>query len=253
MPDQPWPAPDSRTCGGSPRRARPTAIWPTWPRRERPTGWSWWPTTRPRDGVVWTAAWVAPPGGSLLLSVLVRPDVEPASMPLLTVAMALAVVDAAPVRHVGGPAQVAQRRGGRRGPAPQAGGHPGRVDGRRRRLDGGGGRGWASTSTGRHRCRPSSRRWPRPPPRSTSRSAPTVDREDLLVAVLRAFEDRCRLLESGGPGAGARLIEAARQRVRHPGPSGARRPGSPIGRGHRRRPGRAGRPDRGRRPRRAAT
>jgi BirA family transcriptional regulator, biotin operon repressor / biotin---[acetyl-CoA-carboxylase] ligase len=38
--------------------------------------------------------WVAPAGASLLMSVLLRPAVEPADTPLLTVAMALAIVDA---------------------------------------------------------------------------------------------------------------------------------------------------------------
>jgi len=38
--------------------------------------------------------WVAPPGASLLASVLVRPRLDPADAPLLTVAMALSVADA---------------------------------------------------------------------------------------------------------------------------------------------------------------
>ncbi len=39
-------------------------------------------------------SWVAPAGASLLLSVLVRTDIDPVDAPLLTVAMALAIVDA---------------------------------------------------------------------------------------------------------------------------------------------------------------
>jgi BirA family transcriptional regulator, biotin operon repressor / biotin---[acetyl-CoA-carboxylase] ligase len=38
--------------------------------------------------------WVAPAGASLLLSVLLRPDIDPVDAPLVTVAMALAIVDA---------------------------------------------------------------------------------------------------------------------------------------------------------------
>jgi len=44
-------------------------------------------------------SWVAPAGASLLLSVLVRPDVDPVDAPLLTVAMALAIVDAVTERN----------------------------------------------------------------------------------------------------------------------------------------------------------
>ena len=48
---------------------------------------SWWsPTTRPRAGGASTARWEAPPGSSLLVSVLLRPAPEgDASPPALTV------------------------------------------------------------------------------------------------------------------------------------------------------------------------
>lgn len=153
---------------------------------------------------------MAPPDGSLLLSVLVRPDVEPASVPLLTVAMALAVVEAARSRHVAArlkwPNDVV-------------------VDGDPPRKLAGilaesmvDARGSTAAVVGLG----VNVNWPTPLPPELEALASTatalnleagadVDREDVLVAVLRAFEDRCRLLESGGPGGCRQLIEAARQ------------------------------------------
>ncbi len=45
--------------------------------------------------------WVAPPGSSLLLSVLVRPDLDPADAPLLTVALALGLLGTQAATAVG--------------------------------------------------------------------------------------------------------------------------------------------------------
>ena len=250
MPDQPWAPPDSRTCGGSPRRARPTVMWPTWPRREHPTGWSWCADHQTAGRGRLDRAWVAPPDGSLLLSVLVRPDVEPASVPLLTVAMALAVVEAARSRHVAArlkwPNDVVVD-----------GDPPRKLAGilAESMVDAGGSTA-AVVGVGVNV------NWPTPLPPELEALASTatalnleagadVDREDVLVAVLPRLRGPMPPARIGRPRGVQAVDRSGPPGVRHPGPSGARRSGSPIGGGPRRRPGRTGGPDRGRRPRRA--
>ena len=155
-------------------------------------------------------SWVAPPGASLLLSVLVRPHLEPASVPLLTVAMALAVVDSA--RSQGVAARLKWPND-----VVVDGDPPRKLAGilAESTVDG---QGSAAVVVGVG----INVNWPTPlPPEleplaSTAtafnlEAGVTVDREDALVVLLRAFEDRCSLLESADPAGRSLLIEAARQ------------------------------------------
>ena len=64
------------------------------PGRSAPRAWWPWPTTRPPAGVGSGRSWEAPPGANLLLSVLLRPVLDPADRHLATTAVALAAVDA---------------------------------------------------------------------------------------------------------------------------------------------------------------
>jgi BirA family transcriptional regulator, biotin operon repressor / biotin---[acetyl-CoA-carboxylase] ligase len=154
--------------------------------------------------------WVAPSGASLLVSVLVRPQVEPTFVPLLTVAMALAVIDGAAGRHVAARLKWPNDVVVDADPPRKLAGilAESMVDGQ----------GSMAVVVGVG----INVNWPTPPPAelaSLTQSATalnlecgaTVSREELLVAVLAGFEERCRLLEAGGPGGRARLIDAARQ------------------------------------------
>jgi BirA family transcriptional regulator, biotin operon repressor / biotin---[acetyl-CoA-carboxylase] ligase len=154
--------------------------------------------------------WVAPPGASLLFSVLVRPRVDPADAPLLTVAMALAIVEA--VAQFGGRVLV-------KWPNDVV------VDGDPvRKLAG---------ILAESMTDPSgslavvvgagiNANWPTPRPAELEPLAATatalnlevgstVDRVDLLVAVLASLERRIGALESGGTEGRARVVAGARQ------------------------------------------
>ena len=160
--------------------------------------------------------WVAPPGASLLASVLVRPQLDPADAPLLTVAMALAVVGT---------------DAGRRAQARLKWPNDVVVDGDPPRKLGG--------ILAESIVDPSGQlavvigvgvniRWPDPlPPELESlvdmattldraiaaggTGAPGgtgVDRDELLADVLRGFERRCARLEEGAGGRAAVVDEA---------------------------------------------
>ncbi len=175
-------------------------------------------------------SWVAPAGASLLLSVLVRPDVEPAYVPLLTVAMALAVVESARSRHVAA---------GLKWPNDVV------VDGEPpRKLAGvlaesmveGGGSTAVVVGVGINV------NWPTPLPSALEPLASTatalnlevgatVDREDVLVAVLARLRGWMPSARIGRP-RGADPVDRDRPRdLGHPGTPGARRSGWPIGGG----------------------
>ncbi len=155
-------------------------------------------------------SWVTPPGTSLLVSVLLRPRLEPVFAPLLTVAMALALVDTGAGQRAGGmlkwPNDVV-------------------VDGEPpRKLAGV----LAESTIG-----PAGElavvvgvginvNWPTPvPPELVAATGPAtalnlelgaeVDREDLLVDLLSRFETRCGQLEEGEVVGRQRLLHDARQ------------------------------------------
>jgi len=154
--------------------------------------------------------WVAPAGASLLVSVLVRPDLEPAQAPLLTLAMALAVAEAARRRQVaarikwpndvvvdGDPPR--KLAGILAESVADAAGSMAVVVGVGINVN-----------------------WPVPVPAELTdlagsatalnvESGATHDRQDLLVEVLGAFEDRCRRLESADPAGRGELLDAVRQ------------------------------------------
>ncbi len=154
-------------------------------------------------------SWVAPPGAALLMSVLVRPTLDPAYVPLLTVAMALAV------RESAGQGVAAQLKWPN--DVVVDGDPPRKLAGilAESRLDGDGSMA-VVVGVGINV------NWPTPrPPELEDLAATatalnlergtTVDRQDLLVAVLLAFEDWCRGLEAPDPIGRSRLIDAARQ------------------------------------------
>jgi len=154
-------------------------------------------------------SWVAPDGASLLLSVLVRPAVDLVDAPLLTVAMALAIVDAVaefhaqvlvkwpndvvvdgePVRKLAG--VLAESMVDRRGSLAVVIGAGINVN------------------------------WPTPLPPELEPLAgsatalnlevgSTVDRVDLLVSLLANLDRRFRAVESGGPEGPKQLVAMAR-------------------------------------------
>jgi len=156
-------------------------------------------------------SWVAPPDASLLMSVLLRPRIDPADAPLLTVAMALAVAATPAAREVSArvkwPNDVV-------------------VDGEPPRklagilaeslVDGSSDdRGGLAVVVGVG----VNVDWPTPLPPELDELSTTatalnletgtkVDREELLVEVLRGLERRCDDLESGDA---AGLVRAARE------------------------------------------
>jgi BirA family biotin operon repressor/biotin-[acetyl-CoA-carboxylase] ligase len=149
--------------------------------------------------------WVAPPGASLLMSVLVRPRLDPADAQLLTVAMALAVADTEAGRQVRArlkwPNDVvvdAER------PRKLAGILAESIVDRAGQLA-------VVVGVGVNV------EWPTPLPPDLAEIAiafnlagVVVDREELLVEVLRGYERRCAQLEAAAPSVRRVLVDEAR-------------------------------------------
>jgi BirA family biotin operon repressor/biotin-[acetyl-CoA-carboxylase] ligase len=152
--------------------------------------------------------WVAPPGASLLLSVLLRPTLDAADAPLLTVAMALAVAHAAAARAAAArlkwPNDVV-------------------VDDPPRKLAGilaesvvdAAGSLAVVVGVGVNV------QWPTPLPPELAPLAETatalnlvtgasIERDDMLTDVLRGFELRCARLEEPDPTGRAAVVDEAR-------------------------------------------
>ena len=81
------------------RSTRPTATCSTRPGPGPPRAWWRWPTTRPPAAAGWAGRWEAPAGANLLVSVLLRPALDPGDRHLATTAVALAAVDAVGARR----------------------------------------------------------------------------------------------------------------------------------------------------------